>query len=70
MRLLTAQRLIGLLRGEVPEARSDLEEAMSQGGAEDETVAMDASFEIVEQGLSKRTAEVRSLDVRSNLRNG
>jgi len=28
-----------LLRGEVSEAKSDLEEAISQGGADDETVA-------------------------------
>ena len=38
-RLLTARGVTRLLRGEVAEAKSDLEEAMSQGGADDETVA-------------------------------
>ena len=38
-RLLTARGVTRLLRGEVSEAKSDLEEAISQGGADDETVA-------------------------------
>ena len=38
-RLLTARGVTRLLRGEVTEAKSDLEEAISQGGADDETVA-------------------------------
>jgi len=38
-RLLTARGVTRLLRGEVTEAKSDLEEAIGQGGADDETVA-------------------------------
>jgi len=38
-KLLTARGVTRLLRGEVAEAKSDLEEAISQGGADDETVA-------------------------------
>jgi len=38
-RLLTARGVTRLLRGEVSEAKSDLEEAVSQGGADDEAVA-------------------------------
>lgn len=38
-RLLTARGVTRLLRGEVAEAKSDLEEVISQGGADDETVA-------------------------------
>ena len=38
-RLLTARGVTRLLRGEIAEAKSDLEEVMSQGGADDETVA-------------------------------
>jgi len=38
-RLLTARGVTRLLRGEVTEAKSDLEEAISQGGTDDETVA-------------------------------
>jgi len=38
-KLLTARGVTRLLRGEVVEAKSDLEEAISQGGADDETVA-------------------------------
>lgn len=38
-RLLTARGVTRLLRGEVTEAKSDLEEAISQEGADDETIA-------------------------------
>jgi coatomer protein complex subunit epsilon len=38
-KLLTARGVTRLLRGEVSEAKSDLEEAISQGGADGETVA-------------------------------
>jgi len=38
-KLLTARGVTRLLRGEVSEAKSDLEEAISQGGGDDETVA-------------------------------
>jgi len=38
-RLLTARGVTRLLRGEITEAKSDLEEALGQGGADDETVA-------------------------------
>ena len=40
MRLFTARGVAGPLRGEVAEARSDLEEAISQGGADGETAIL------------------------------